>query len=258
MPSITGQFILVIGGSSGIGAGVAKLALAEGLRVAIASSNPIRVANAVKSLQAACPGGDITGYTCDLKQADVEAGLEKLLTEVTAAAGTAGQPRLLDHVICTANVPDIKPVAQADAEYLRAVAQGCVTPTILLAKLAPRFLNKSVRSSIIYTGGAVADRPRPPYTMGSFMAAGMQGVVRSLALELAPALRVNMVQPGATDTELWGAGEQRAQLREAVTKMALLGKPGTAEEVAEAYMYLMKDSNATGSCVKTDGGVLLQ
>jgi len=48
MPPINGQSILVIGGSSGIGAAVAKLAAAEGVKVFIASSNPTRVAAAVE------------------------------------------------------------------------------------------------------------------------------------------------------------------------------------------------------------------
>jgi len=50
MPPISGQSILIIGGSSGIGAGVAKLAAAEGVIVSIASSNPTRVATAIKTI----------------------------------------------------------------------------------------------------------------------------------------------------------------------------------------------------------------
>jgi hypothetical protein len=41
-------------------------------------------------------------------------------------------------------------------------------------------------------------------------------------------------------------------------KVAMLGKPGTAEEVGEAYIYLMKDSNNTGSCLSTSGEALIQ
>lgn len=80
-------------------------------------------------------------------------------------------------------------------------------------------------------------------------------MARNLALDLAP-LRVNLVSPGSTDTGLWGPN--RAQMREIVAKNALLGKAGSAEEVAEAYIYLMKETNATGSCVSSNGGFLIK
>ncbi|QGA18960.1 hypothetical protein EYB26_006645 [Talaromyces marneffei] len=87
MPPISGQTLLVIGGSSGIGFGVATLALAEGMRVAIASSNPERVANAIERLKKSSSNATsiVLGYTVDLGQKDVESRIGKLLTDVTTA-----------------------------------------------------------------------------------------------------------------------------------------------------------------------------
>lgn len=252
MPSITGQSILVIGGSSGIGAAVAQLAAAQGVRVAIASSNPARVAHAVKRVEAAVPEAKITGYTIDLNSDDIEPHLVKLFTDVTAAHG---EP--LDHVVYTAGVFNIKPIEQTTADYLRDCAQLGLIAQVLVAKLAPRFLNKSYHSSLTFTSGRIAEKPVQGYAVAAAWAAALFGLTRTLALDLAP-IRVNYVSPGPTDTEMWGEGEQRAHRREMFTKTALLGKPGSAEEVAEAYIYLMKDSNNTGSCVSTSGGVLLQ
>jgi NAD(P)-dependent dehydrogenase (short-subunit alcohol dehydrogenase family) len=50
----------------------------------------------------------------------------------------------------------------------------------------------------------------------------------------------------------------RAQLKQRITEMSLLGKPGSPAEVAEAYIYLMKDSNTTGATINTSGGALIQ
>jgi NAD(P)-dependent dehydrogenase (short-subunit alcohol dehydrogenase family) len=72
-------------------------------------------------------------------------------------------------------------------------------------------------------------------------------------LSLAPR-RVNLVSPGATITELWGPLEAREKRAEMMKDMMLLGKVGNPEEVAEAYIYLMRNWNATGSVVSTNGG----
>lgn len=94
--------------------------------------------------------------------------------------------------------------------------------------------------------------------MGSGWAASLYGTVRGLALEMAP-IRVNAVSPGATATELWGPpGETRERLEASISSRALLGKPGLPEEVGEAYIYLMKDTNNTGSVISSSGGSLLQ
>lgn len=85
----------------------------------------------------------------------------------------------------------------------------------------------------------------------------MYSFTRALALDLAP-IRVNLVSPGTTDTEMQGPDEVRAPTMAAAAKTALLGKVGTPEEVGEAYIYLMKDSNNTGTCASSSGGILLQ
>ncbi|KIN04319.1 hypothetical protein OIDMADRAFT_102581 [Oidiodendron maius Zn] len=252
MPSIAGQSILVIGGSSGIGAAVAKLAASEGCRISIASSNPERVANALSKLKAASPNAEITGYTCDLNHDDVEARLEKLFTDITSATGSK-----LDHIVFTAGMINLKPISDFTVDCLRNVSHLSFTAPLLIAKLAQPFLRDGYKSSITFTSGQVGEKPIKGYTIGSTIAAAVFGMTRNLALDLAP-LRVNVVSPGPTDTELWGTEEMRAQRREMMKSRALLGKPGSAEEVGEAYIYLMKDSNATGSIVSSNGGSLIQ
>jgi NAD(P)-dependent dehydrogenase (short-subunit alcohol dehydrogenase family) len=68
MPSITGQSIVIIGGSAGIGLAVAKLALKEGARVTIVSSNPTRIDTAIDNLKKEVYDCQITGYGCNLKR----------------------------------------------------------------------------------------------------------------------------------------------------------------------------------------------
>lgn len=252
MPPISGQSILIIGGSSGIGAGVAKLAAIEGVTVAIASSNAAKVANTVKAIQDSVANANISGYIIDLKSDDVEAHLEKLFSDVTAANGVK-----LDHIIYTANSFTMTTLATVTADWLRNSSKFSLVAPTLIGKLAPRFLNPGPKSSLVLTSGRVAEKPAKAFTMGSYPAAGLYGLTRALALDLAP-IRVNCVSPGATETEMWGDEASRAQRRKILGPMILLGKAGLPEEVGEAYIYLMKDSNTTGTIVNSDGGALIQ
>ncbi|KAI1141863.1 putative short chain dehydrogenase/ reductase [Hypoxylon sp. FL0543] len=252
MPPIKDQNILVIGGSSGIGAAVAKLAAAEGANVYIASSNKARVDAAVKKIQDAVPNARIQGYVCDVNHDDVESSLEKLFADVTADAGQS-----LDHIVYTANSLNVRPVSAVSVSYLRENVQfGYVVPFII-AKLAPRYVKQSYTSSLIFTSGIVAERPMKGGAVVSGLASAIFGTVRGLALDLLP-IRTNVVSPGAVKTEMLGKGEQLEQAAAVLAKSCLLRKIGTPEEVAEAYIYLMKDTNTTGSCVSTNGGALIR
>ncbi|KAL2871740.1 SDR family NAD(P)-dependent oxidoreductase [Aspergillus lucknowensis] len=253
MPPISGQSLLVIGGSSGIGAAVARLAAEQGARVSIASSNPSRVASAVEKIksQASIRDTHIRGFTIDLSKPNVEQGLEKLLTETTADSK-------LDHIVVTAGRAGMLPVTRVDRGYLLDQAQLTIVVPTLLAKLAPRFLKPSYTSSLIFCGGRLGEKPIKGWPAAAAYSAGMDGLTRALALDLAP-LRVNVVHPGATETEIWGpTPEVRRATKEYFASTALLGKVGQPEEVAEAFIYLLRDSNITGTSVHSSGGVLLQ
>ncbi|KAJ5694371.1 hypothetical protein N7536_004783 [Penicillium majusculum] len=253
MPPITGSNILIIGGSSGIGAAVANLAAAEeNVHVSIASSNLARVEKTVQRFQTAVPNAQIKGYTVDVGGDDAESRLEKLLAEVTAATG-----RPLDHIVYTAVKLEFKFLNDVTVDFLRGDAQFLVFVPLLIAKIAPPFMTKSYRSSITFTSGRIAEKPMKGAAVLAGWGAALFGIVRTLALDLAP-IRVNLVSPGTTDTEIQGPKGQREKKMAAAAERALLGKVGTPEEVAEAYIYLMKDSNNTGTCVSTSGEDLVQ
>jgi len=251
MPSISGQAILIIGGSSGIGFAVAKLALQEGVRVAIASSNAARVSTAVENLKKQFPAGEITGHTCNLKADDVEAQIERLFTE----AVSTNDGNLLDHVIFTAgDALVIKPLSEINIDLIRAAGQVRFIAPLLVGKLAPRFVKNSYVSSLILTTGSNSQKAIPNWSITASYLTGLHGMTRNMALDLKP-IRVNLVSPGPVDTQLWGESREAAFVE--ISKRSFMGRVPSAEEVAESYIYFMKDTNATGSVVSTNSGNIL-
>ena len=249
MPSIAGQNVLVIGGSSGIGFSVAKLSLEQGCRVSIASSSQAKVDSAIARLKAsASKDAVINGYTVDLSSEDCESQLEGLFTLATADGP-------LDHIITTSGTSEAKPITDIDLPWLTRISRLTLFAPMLLVKLAPKFLRPGYRSSIILTTGQVAEKPIPGYTVRAPLATAQHGLARGAALDIAP-LRINVVAPGATETEMWG--EHADMLREMTSKKSLLGRPASPDDVAEAYVYLMRNVDATGSIVSSSAGATLQ
>ncbi|KAL2163214.1 hypothetical protein VTH06DRAFT_5270 [Thermothelomyces fergusii] len=252
MPRIIGHRVLVIGGSSGIGAAVAQLAAQEGATVAIASSNPARVEDALRKLQAAVPGAAFSGFTIDVNQDDVEQRLETLFADVAARLGGP-----LDHIVYTANVVRFVPLSAMTVPFLQSSVQFTYVVPLIIGKLAPKYLQNRYTSSITFTTGRAAEKPMKGLAALAGLGAGLFGITKALALELAP-VRVNLVSPGTTDTDIFGPPEVRAPKLAEEAKNTLLGKVATPEEVAEAYIYYLKDTNNTGSHISTSGGSLLQ
>jgi NAD(P)-dependent dehydrogenase (short-subunit alcohol dehydrogenase family) len=86
----------------------------------------------------------------------------------------------------------------------------------------------------------------------------MDALTRALAVELAP-VRVNAVSPGFVRTPLWGnipETEREALFRDRGRKLPV-GRVGEADEIAEAYVYLMRNGFSTGQTVVVDGGGVL-
>lgn len=83
-------------------------------------------------------------------------------------------------------------------------------------------------------------------------------MTRGLAVDIAP-IRVNLVSPGAIDTELFDrlGMQQKEQVLQMLAKQTLVGKVGRPQDVAEAYLYCMRDSFCTGTIFSSDGGRLL-
>ncbi|KAI8958146.1 NAD(P)-binding protein [Daldinia sp. FL1419] len=251
---LAGKHVLVIGGSSGIGRGVVEGSIEAGARVTLSGSSPKSAATALAEVKAAYPTAQVASIVCDLSKDSMEDDLEALFVE-------AKKPQPIDHVVLTAadslliaDVPDIT------LEKIRQVAHFRMELPLLLGKVVARHLAKSNECSLTISTGGIADQPSPRWSIIAYAAAGLTGLTRNLAVDLKP-LRVNAVEPGFVITGLWAAmgltAEQVEAQAKAIAEKMPTGRAATVEDVAEAYLYLMKDRNATGEIVKTRSGANL-
>jgi NAD(P)-dependent dehydrogenase (short-subunit alcohol dehydrogenase family) len=246
---LVGKSILVIGGTSGIGLAIASLCLAHNATVIISSSTDAKLASALDRLKAAYPSANITGHTCDLRASAVEASTAALFEKTGK----------LDHIVHTAGDPlSMCKLADVTVAQIQKAGEIRFISPLIIAKHAQRYLRGGPESSLTLTSGAVADRPHANWSVIASYAGGLYSMVRNLALDMAP-LRVNLVVPGAVDTELWDgmSAEAKGKLFEGIRGRVLTGEVGRSEDVAEAYLYAMRDRNLTGETVKTDSGSTL-
>ncbi|KAH8907800.1 NAD(P)-binding protein [Coniochaeta sp. PMI_546] len=247
------KHVLVIGGSSGIGLAVSEGALASGAKVTIASSSQSKIDGVVSTFKSNYSDSKIAGIAADLGKAEsLETDLENLFKSAAAANGT------INHVVFTA--ADSLALGGLDTvtvDTMTKAAHMRMYVPIMLAKVAARHLPKERQSSLTITSGCVTDKPTPGWAVIGFLAGGLVSVARALAVDLAP-VRVNVVQPGYVDTPLWNMTEDAKKATIAAIEGKLLtAKFGDVEDVAEAYLWMLKDNNVTGTVAKTDGGFLL-
>ncbi|CAK7204891.1 hypothetical protein SEUCBS139899_007653 [Sporothrix eucalyptigena] len=250
--------VLIIGGTSGIGFATAEAVVESGAFVVFASSKASSVANAISRIKASYPEATtkIRGYQVDLSEAET---LESNLTALFETA-TGSNTVKLDHVVYTAaGVPDVPSLVDFTATKTKpAFLLHRYDAPILVGKLAPTYLSPGPRSSITLTASSTASKPTPGRPLLTALGSATEGITRGLAVELAP-IRVNAVSPGVTDTELLVAivGSDPtvlADFKQTLKKETLLSSVGAPDDVAEAYLYLMKDGNITGEIIYSDGG----
>ncbi|KAH7134281.1 hypothetical protein EDB81DRAFT_844857 [Dactylonectria macrodidyma] len=254
--------ILVVGGSAGVGYAVAEASIEQGAAtVIISSSNSTRVEDSVARLRRSYPSkaSRISGFACNLAQEDkLEINIVALLD---AATGNGAQK--LDHIAYTAgDTPIPKALEELDLKYIKDSFLVRSFAAMLLAKHASKYLAPGPGSSVILTSGTASVRPNPNWPALTAVTSSVRGLVGALALDLKPT-RVNAVTLGVVNTETFQSywadktSEEKEKLVALTTAKTATGTIGKPEDVAEAYIYCMRDHNVTGTSIDTTSGQLL-
>jgi NAD(P)-dependent dehydrogenase (short-subunit alcohol dehydrogenase family) len=244
--------ILVTGGSSGIGAATCRALAAPGVTLAIHARHnregAERSAAAARAL-----GAEAHVLLADLAEP------EACATLVAEAAALLGG---LDILVCNAGFADRTPtMALTDAAFAR--SQDTVLWALLrLARAAGPLLAAGRGGRLVAVSSFVAHSFRPDATLFPATAvakAGVEALVKSLAVEWAPAVTVNAVVPGYIRKDPGAHAAVDEAARQAVLARIPLGRLGLPEDVAAAIAYLVSPGAGyvTGQAIHVNGGLVI-
>jgi NAD(P)-dependent dehydrogenase (short-subunit alcohol dehydrogenase family) len=235
----TPERVVIVGGSSGMGLALAEALIAAGAEVTIAGRSQERLAAAERRLA----GPDrLRAIAADITR---EEDIERLFE----AAGR------VDHVVVTA--ADVtgayQPVTSFDPEPARKLVDAKLIGPVLVAKHAAPLIEPG--GSITFTSGIAAYRPLPGASMVAAVNGALASIASALAVELAP-VRVNVVSPGWVDTPIWDtvAGSGKDATLEAMARRLPAGRIGRPDDIARAFLALMRNPFITATVLHADGG----
>jgi NAD(P)-dependent dehydrogenase (short-subunit alcohol dehydrogenase family) len=243
--------MLITGGGRGIGAATARLAAARGYSVAANYLNDERAANAVVS-EIRASGGSAAAIRADVSH---ESDVERLFREAERDLGP------LSALVNNAGIVDLKArVDEIHEPRLQRMMAVNVIGSFLCAAEAVRRLSTlhGGRGGNIVNVSSAASKHGSPREYVDYAAskAAIDVFTLGLAREVAAeGIRVNAVRPGIIDTEIHASSGDPARARRLAPELPM-HRPGTAEEVANAILWLVSDeaSYCTGTILDVAGG----
>ena len=239
---------IITGGGSGIGRAVAIRLADEGAAVFVVGRRQDRLDGVIEQIEKA--GERANGLSVDLTLID---GADQAVKACTSWGGGL-------HIVVNAagSFPYTPFLEMADEDWAAGIELN-LSAVMRMCRAAAKAIGEG-RGSIVNISSTNAMIGDKLSACGAYSAAkaGQLGLTRQLAVELAPAIRVNAVAPGAVETEmLEGWNEDPANMRAWLDRYTPLGRIGQPEDIAAATAFLASDdaSYVTGITLPIDGGM---
>jgi NAD(P)-dependent dehydrogenase (short-subunit alcohol dehydrogenase family) len=243
---VTGKRVVITGASRGLGRLLAHAFSSCGSLVALVARTEVDLKAVADELPgpSIVLGGDVTDEEFNESVADA----------VVAEWGG------VDVWICNAGIsPIVAGPRGTDPAVWRQVLDLNLTGAFLGARAASRVMGEGGR--LILTGSVLGERPREGLSAYSASKAGLVGMAKALALDLAPSgITVNVVAPGWFESPMADGWKNRPERAAEVLGHTAQGRWGAPTDLAGAYQFLASDSSAfvTGIVLDVDGGYLLK
>jgi NAD(P)-dependent dehydrogenase (short-subunit alcohol dehydrogenase family) len=226
--------LLIVSGTAGIGKEIARYYAGQGWSVVLTGRDGSQAKSAAAEV-----GGDTRGIALDLSEPE-EIG--EALADVA-----------VDHVVLCAIARDANYVAEYDIAKARYLAiMKLIGYTAVVSALTDRLPEDA---SIVLFGGRAKDRPYPGSLTVSTVNGGISGLVRAMAVQLAPR-RVNAIHPGIVgNSPHWS---EAPDFTEKVRQATPTGRNVTMEDIVGGVDFLIRNRSVNGIDLYVDGGWLLQ
>jgi NAD(P)-dependent dehydrogenase (short-subunit alcohol dehydrogenase family) len=237
-----GKCVVILGGNAGIGLAAARMFRDEGAKLAITGRDGASLKAAAEELDALAIRSDMA----------VIADNETALHEIEDALGG------IDILFVNAGVGGFAPVPDVTEEFWDGIHNVNLRGAFFAIQKALPLMRDG--GSIVITGSIGSVAAVPGNVAYAAAKAGLRAVARILAVEMLPRkIRVNMVSPGPTDTEIFkrdASTEEIAGMREMLAGVVPMGRMGEAAEIARAVLFLAsaEASFINGVDLFVDGG----
>lgn len=233
MSSLQGRSVLIVGGSSGIGLGVALVAQEAGAAVTIASRSKTKLDAASAAL-----GGKAQARVLD-------AG------DDASVATFFADGKIWDHVVTSAGMGGRGLLPQLEMKAAYAAMDAKFWTYFRIARAA----KIAQDGTLTFVSGNLGQRPSPGAALVSAVNGAVESLGRNLALDLAP-VRVNVISPGVVETPLWDQFPEgkRREFFAASAKRLPAARIGQPRDIGHAVLFCMTNPFTTGQVIQVDGG----
>ena len=239
-----GKCVAILGGNAGIGLAAARMFHAEGAKLALTGRDAATLAAAAQECEA-------LGIASDIGKPEQS---RAAMAEIAAALGG------IDVLFVNAGVGGFAPVEAVTEAFWDGVHSVNLRGAFFAVQAALPLLRDG--GSIVITGSIGSVAAVPGNVAYAAAKAGLRAMARILAKELLPRrIRVNMVSPGPTDTEIFKRGasqDEIAGMRAMLAGVVPIGRMGTSAEIASAVLFLASQeaSFINGVDLYIDGGCI--
>ncbi len=244
MLKLRGRRVVISGASSGIGFETARMLASNGAEICL-------VARRAEALEAAVDeiGNGAWAWSCDVADAASIAGL------VAEAANRWGA---VDGLVNNAGAAPMARLDETTDEVWDEAFSINVRGPFLLCRELGALLHEGSSPAVVNVSSTLAERAIPGMAAYNASKAALNQLTRSLALEWAPAVRVNAVMPAVVDTPIHASRGMSAEHVEAMGDLHPMKRVGKPEDVAAMIVFLLSEASSwmTGTVIPVDGGMM--